>query len=266
MDVNGNSVYDGPNGVWDANTTIWTEGHLVFTDAPTGTVTLVQPGRADDLGFNVAQNFTVRWQDENLNEPAPLFTRYRTALTIPAEGTFVRRADRAGQRLRLHVTDQEADMRRARVRAQHVHQLRQPAGAGRYLHRCRPRRGASGFTRHHQLHRQPEDARDQRAGAAGRDLRRPCDTTSASPWIAGCRHPASQSLLHRGRPRPLWSGAAKCCVANQQAGGRVHLEPCGHQRERQPGHPACRRGLGLTLTATLNSTAMASDGRRRPRP
>jgi hypothetical protein len=34
VDVNGTGSYDGPNGVWDANTVIWTETRVLYSGAP----------------------------------------------------------------------------------------------------------------------------------------------------------------------------------------------------------------------------------------
>jgi hypothetical protein len=92
MDMNGNGTYDPGNGQWDSTTTIWTEGHIAFTGAPrveydnannlvepaiTRLTPLVDP---QALEFNKTVKFGVRWEDENGNIPAPLFTSYSSAL------------------------------------------------------------------------------------------------------------------------------------------------------------------------------------------
>ena len=88
IDVNGNGAYDGPNGVWDANTTIWTWSHIAATGSPSlGTTFAPSPFPAVAVGGS--ESFLVNWMDENLNEPAPLFTTYSLGLQAPALGAVL---------------------------------------------------------------------------------------------------------------------------------------------------------------------------------
>jgi Invasin, domain 3 len=43
LDVNQNGVYDGPSGVWDANTKLWTETVVVYTGVPAGPLDVPEP-------------------------------------------------------------------------------------------------------------------------------------------------------------------------------------------------------------------------------
>ncbi len=84
----GNAQYDGPNGVWDANTTIWTSTNLLLSGDPVVQQTSnnnSEPFSVSGFGFDAADPnstilpgelyevtdttvvFGVRWQDANLN-------------------------------------------------------------------------------------------------------------------------------------------------------------------------------------------------------
>ncbi len=78
IDVNGDGVHNGPNGTWDANTTIWTTGHIVMTGGPSATWS-PQPIALPQVA-SATRNFTIRWADENLNEPSPSFTTYSLSM------------------------------------------------------------------------------------------------------------------------------------------------------------------------------------------
>lgn len=84
FDVNGNNQWDGPNGKWESDTVIWTRGYVVFTGAPTGTVTADTD--LSKLEPDQIATLSVRWEDENLNEPASASTTY-TAKLLSGTGT-----------------------------------------------------------------------------------------------------------------------------------------------------------------------------------
>lgn len=70
-------VYDGPNGKWDSDTTIWATGHLMITGGGERAV-YVTPQLA--VAPKSSTRWEVIWQDQNFNDPAPTFTTYSTAI------------------------------------------------------------------------------------------------------------------------------------------------------------------------------------------
>ncbi|MBW2700026.1 MAG: hypothetical protein JRF33_04330 [Deltaproteobacteria bacterium] len=62
VDVNGNEVYDGPNGVWDTDTVIWTVTWMMWSKGVMG-------HQVDGFYVNLGENVDVyyRFWDENLN-------------------------------------------------------------------------------------------------------------------------------------------------------------------------------------------------------
>lgn len=85
FDVNGNGQYDGPNGVWDADTTVWASGHILFTgqQVPDWDPELLP---AAPPGGPIT--FTIWWADENLNSPAAEATVYSMSM-MGGAGTVV---------------------------------------------------------------------------------------------------------------------------------------------------------------------------------
>jgi hypothetical protein len=90
IDVDGNGTYTAANGVWDANTTIWTTSYVAYTgiasptfDFPSNPSNRTTPPFAD---YDTSFNFTVDWRDENGNEPAPTFSSYGLG-AAPGNGT-----------------------------------------------------------------------------------------------------------------------------------------------------------------------------------
>jgi hypothetical protein len=258
VDVNGNGSYDGPNGVWDANTTIWTEGHIVFTNTPTGTISLVPTAVPAPLAFNVAQSFTVLWQDENLNEPAPLFTHYSSALGVPSAGSFV-------QTSVLQQPDSFGSM--ALIKKQvcnglacslntYIDFVSSSEQGGIYT---APNENAapSGFTDTIDFTATLTDANTNVVAQQVESYDAPCDTTSSA--TVNCLLPAcgGQTCSAAGVPG-LCDASSGVCVANQQAGGTFTLNLAITNAEGNPVSRVPAGSSALTLTATLSSTAMAS--------
>ena len=102
VDTNTNNAYNGPNGVWDANTVIWTETRVlysgysaVYSDATASLSRFYddpgtappRPGSATSLVVPAMGSTTVsaRFMDENLNYPAQA-TTYACTVQSPATG------------------------------------------------------------------------------------------------------------------------------------------------------------------------------------
>lgn len=71
VDVNGNGQYDGPNGQWDSNTTIWAVTHVLFTGSPASATW--SPDPMPILEGEEMVELSVQWRDGNLNVPAPSY-------------------------------------------------------------------------------------------------------------------------------------------------------------------------------------------------
>jgi hypothetical protein len=77
VDLNGNGSYDGPNGVWDSDTTIWTETRVLYTGAPdtdyctvTPQVLTVTSSAGGQTATTASASFVFR--DINMNSTSPL--------------------------------------------------------------------------------------------------------------------------------------------------------------------------------------------------
>ena len=89
LDANSNGVWDGPNGNWDSDTTIWAATRVVYTGLPAAQ-TAASPGSyvtnvnpvdgSGNLALSLAAltdgTFTFVFQDENMNQLSPSFTSY----------------------------------------------------------------------------------------------------------------------------------------------------------------------------------------------
>ena len=89
LDANSNGVWDGPNGKWDSDTTIWAATRVVYTGLPAAQ-TAASPGSyvtnvnpvdgSGNLALSLAAltdgTFTFVFQDENMNQLSPSFTSY----------------------------------------------------------------------------------------------------------------------------------------------------------------------------------------------
>lgn len=84
VDTNDNGVYDEANGEWDADTTLWAEGRVLYTNA----AQFVEwtPEDIPNVAAAGTQVVKVNWKDENMNAPAPAFSSYDITLFDPAEG------------------------------------------------------------------------------------------------------------------------------------------------------------------------------------
>ncbi len=80
-DAPANNVWDGPNGVWDGDTTISTEIRIMYSNRPVPVLptTVITPPRfsgdcGNGLGKGAIIDLTVQWGDENFNPPQSMGT------------------------------------------------------------------------------------------------------------------------------------------------------------------------------------------------
>jgi hypothetical protein len=86
VDLNGNLKHDGPNGVWDKDTTIWAETRIVYTGLPDfgpglagePAMSYVTPSASSIIPTGTA-TVLLKARDENLNPLAPLVTKFAAA-------------------------------------------------------------------------------------------------------------------------------------------------------------------------------------------
>ncbi len=76
-DVNGNGVWDGPNGHWDANTKVWTKAWVLYTDSALVAST-------SQSSFNVPKGGEVSWE---VFARDPRLNRMEGGTTLPASRT-----------------------------------------------------------------------------------------------------------------------------------------------------------------------------------
>lgn len=82
LDVNGNQIYDGPNGVWDADTMLWAETRIVYTGFPAvASWSTDQVLVNSTVGGKTATSADAQFSfaDTWLNPPAPTMTSYSVA-------------------------------------------------------------------------------------------------------------------------------------------------------------------------------------------
>lgn len=67
LDVNGNNLWDGPNGLRDATTTVWAETRVLYTDSAYGPNSSIVPASGFTLATGSIQSFTGYFLDINKN-------------------------------------------------------------------------------------------------------------------------------------------------------------------------------------------------------
>jgi hypothetical protein len=115
VDVNGDGAYNGPNGVWDANTTIWASNKVMFTGLPVTAEWTISGGSFTAIPFESSQVVGVTFADENGNEPSAAFSTFDLEVETSNVGasfarTFIsRRTDRLGSAFLSQVTNCDAN-------------------------------------------------------------------------------------------------------------------------------------------------------------
>lgn len=84
VDTNNNGQYDGPNGTWDADTTLWAQGHVLYTNH--AQIVTWTPQNIPDVELAQTTAVSVNFKDENLNATAPAFSSYSLTVDDPAAG------------------------------------------------------------------------------------------------------------------------------------------------------------------------------------
>lgn len=84
VDTNDNGAYDPPNGEWDADTTLWAEGHVLYTNH--AQLVTWTPASIPDIELAQSTPVAVNFKDENLNATAPAFSTYSLTVADPAAG------------------------------------------------------------------------------------------------------------------------------------------------------------------------------------